>query len=149
MDTTQTTASRLAAGFAVRTVDDTKKTFIIQEGPDAETLEAMVFQADNNGLGWDFAYEAVHAAIDYLDDCDSSPFNDDVAHDFADAECDPYTANPTAWLASSLKHAAICDDAAEEIEDRTRWGQHRAYEIAMQAVADHWPQAEKADDQDA
>ena len=135
---------------------------IRDDQPDTETVKAMVFAADQSGLGWDFAYEAVRDALQFLADTDDDePLTADrirnQTNEFADTSVDVYTKDRLNWLAQSLRHYQLCDEAAEDfggfstaesITDIIGWGQYRAYEYAMQAVAGNWQDDEEEDEDD-
>lgn len=128
--------------------------------PDTDTVKAMVFAADQSGLGWDFAYEAVRDALQFLADTDDDePLTADrireQSHEFADAHTDVYTADLVKWLASApLQHGPLCDEAAEELGDGSylglekhlQHGQYEAYQRALDAVADNWEDEEEETD---
>lgn len=154
------TARRLAAKFYVAENGNTCVNSDDDDDDDGETVKAMVFQADQYGLGWDFAYEAVCNALQYIADVDEDPADGDTQYEYADSAVDPYTADLVRWLASApLAHLALCDEAQEEmgapdadegLEARLRLGQYHAYRLAMQAVADEWPEddTEEEDEED-
>ncbi len=129
------------------------------DDPNSEAVREMVRKADMEyGLGWDFAYQAVRDALQYLADTDEDPTDPDTADQFADGATDVYTDDLVRWLASApLKHLPLCDEAAEEaggfsndegLEHRIRSGQYLAYRYAMQAVADNWEEEATDDEED-
>jgi hypothetical protein len=127
------------------------KLCIKNDEPDTETVKAMVLAADESGLGWDFAYDAVCRCLQLLADTDSAPDDcntDDLADD--------WTSDLVDWLARSAgKHTNLCDEEREDtylphdtgMEERIRAGQIRGYRFAMNAIADNWTDDDEDEDE--
>lgn len=123
-----------------------------------ELARDMVHAADDAGLGWNFAYEAVRDCLQWIDDTGSDPRDSDTHHEAADSLVDVYNADLIKWLADApLAHYQLCDEAfseyasdtPESIIDYIRIGQYEAYRRAMQAIADNWPDdTEEDEDED-
>jgi hypothetical protein len=158
MATYADTAARLADGFETKENAETEREYLVikRDSPVAETLKAMVFAADSAGLGWNFAYEAVRDALQWIADTDPDDF-DESAHEFADSAVDFYTEDRIRWLASApLAHMQLCDEAMDEFGDAGLSdtslatiignGQYEAYRRAFAAVADHWPDDDDLED---
>jgi hypothetical protein len=96
-------------------------------------------------MSLDFAYVAVRNCLYAASDNDLSPRQ--ALDEGILPEADVYTYDLTKWLHDSLKHVGLVNDALEDsghfdgysIDVLIMGGQNKAYEYAMQAIADNWP----------
>lgn len=76
-----------------------------------EWVTALVFEAHGHGdFLPDWRYATISAALDWLADGNDP----EDSFEFADSAVDVYTGDLYAWLASNLRRAGYCDEAAQE-----------------------------------
>jgi hypothetical protein len=140
-------AEELLTAFYTEERDGTTRVILHTDHPHYETASSMVFQA-NKDLGHDFAYAAVYEVLGEIANVEYTTADEirDNSGELIEGLPDVYNNRLSSWLAESLSHGELCNEALSEFGGETDniWtllalGQEWGYRYAVSAIADNWP----------
>ena len=107
--TIESLAQEAASCFETAKRDD-DSTYVRLKDERPAWVYNLVYVAHSDMLPDDWRYKTIHSALEHI----AEGGDVDDAGEFADSNCDVYTSDQLAWLASHLSRVSYCDEAASE-----------------------------------